>query len=53
MLTKFSSKLISTQLFSSNIRDRAHAVFERDDVHDDHHDEINALDLSVAVRQLC
>lgn len=51
MLTKFSSRPISTLLSFSNSQDRAHVVTEHDDVHDVHHDEINVLNPSVAVPQ--
>lgn len=51
MLTKFSSRLISRLLSFSSSQDRAHVATEHDDVHDVHHDEINALNLSVVVPQ--
>lgn len=53
MPTKFSSKLISKRLSFSKSQDRAHAEVEHDDVHDGHHDEINALSLNVAELQPC
>lgn len=51
-LTKSFSNRLSIRLSFSNIQDRGHAVFEHDDVRDGHHDEINVLSLSAAVRQL-
>lgn len=55
--TIFSSSQLSTRLFSSRNRDRAHVEGELGDAHDggDHHDGgINALrGLSVAVQLAC